>query len=101
MKTHLSSAYPATHHPEIAERIAAIWAELFDDDELVVLPEDNFFVLGGSSLLAIRFLDRLNAEFSITLNLVSLVNAESLGDLACVVAEQLWVDHAEMEEGEL
>jgi phthiocerol/phenolphthiocerol synthesis type-I polyketide synthase E len=96
---HLSPDFDRAGHREIAAEIAALWADLFGDDELVVLPGDNFFTLGGSSRLALDLVSRLNERFAIRLNLLALVEAPVFDDLVARVAAL--TGDGEIEEGEL
>jgi acyl carrier protein len=41
--------------------LAGIWQEFFKKDE--VKPEDDFFALGGNSLLAVKFISKIEAHF--------------------------------------
>ncbi len=98
MSRHLSPAFDRDEHREIAAEIAALWADLFGDDELVVLPGDNFFTLGGSSRLALELVSRLNERFAIRLNLLALVETPGFAGLVERVAA---LTGGGTEEGEL
>jgi len=50
---------------------------------------DNFFNIGGHSLLAIRVLSRLKRVFQIQLNLRQLFQAPSIAELAVVIEDML------------
>jgi acyl carrier protein len=95
---HLSPAFDRAEHREVAAGIAALWADLFGDDELVVLPGDNFFTLGGSSRLALELVSRLNERFAIRLNLLALVETPGFAELVERVAA---LTGGGTEEGEL
>jgi amino acid adenylation domain-containing protein/non-ribosomal peptide synthase protein (TIGR01720 family) len=61
-------------------RVAAIWAELFEADSVSV--EDNFFDLGGHSLLLVRAHARLRGEIDERLPLVALLRYPTVRSLA-------------------
>lgn len=65
--------------------ITNIWAELFGLQRVGV--HDNFFALGGSSLLALQIASRLRAHFQIDLPLSRLFAAPTPAQLAEIVAE--------------
>ncbi|MFF3817069.1 amino acid adenylation domain-containing protein [Streptomyces bluensis] len=50
---------PASDAPDLASRIAGIWHEVLGTP---VGPDDNFFLTGGNSLLAIRVMVRLREQ---------------------------------------
>lgn len=66
------------------ERIGAIWEELLGVSG--VGADDNFFDLGGHSLIAIRLMSRLQRELGVRLQLTDIFEAPSLGALAEMVA---------------
>ncbi|MFZ3561274.1 non-ribosomal peptide synthetase [Streptomyces sp. BH055] len=48
-------------------------------------PEDNFFVLGGQSMLATRLAGRIRDELGVTVPMREVFEADTLFDLACAV----------------
>ncbi|MFC1431718.1 non-ribosomal peptide synthase/polyketide synthase [Streptacidiphilus sp. N1-3] len=69
-----------------AERlVAAAWADVLDTDE--VGAEDNFFALGGDSILAIRVTSRLRASFGADISPRLLFTHSTLMDLAAVLGD--------------
>ena len=70
---------------ELERRIAAVWEELFGIQR--VGATENFFELGGNSLLAIQLVSRLRKELHIELPLNSLFEAPTVGGLAAAVDE--------------
>ena len=62
--------------------MCAIWAELLERE---VGPEDNFFEVGGHSLLAIRLLARLRTELGVKLTLKALIEAPTIRELAAKI----------------
>lgn len=75
-----ASRAPAT---DAEVRIAAIWEDLLDLDEVGV--DDDYFALGGTSLGAIRLFGRIEEEFGTALPLHTLVRHSTVGGLAGVV----------------
>ncbi|MBV9924426.1 MAG: acyltransferase domain-containing protein [Acidobacteria bacterium] len=88
-------APPANERERI---IMHIWAELFGLER--VGAHDDFFALGGSSLLALQIASRLRAQFQIALPLSRLFAAPTPAKLAEVVAESQ-LKEQEAEELEL
>lgn len=62
------------------ERVARIWSEALGAD--VVTTEDDFFQLGGDSLLALRILFALRRAFDVDLPLITLFAATTVEELA-------------------
>ena len=69
---------------ETEERLAAIWRELLEIQEIG--RDDDFFSLGGHSLMALRLFSRINREFGITLPLASLLRHSTIAGLAVALA---------------
>jgi acyl carrier protein len=70
----------------VDERLAEIWAELLPSDSIgdEIVREDNFFALGGNSLLATRLIFRIGEEFGVELGLATFYDAPTLA--ACATA---------------
>lgn len=68
---------PATPNEE---RLAAIWRAVLKVDQ--VSRDDDFFDLGGHSLLVARLLRRIQAEYGIKLPMAALFRAPRLSDMA-------------------
>ncbi|HYD81465.1 MAG TPA: amino acid adenylation domain-containing protein, partial [Paucimonas sp.] len=62
------------------KRLAAIWQELFDSEELSITAD--FFSLGGHSLLATQMVSQIRTEFGLDLDLRSLFEAPTIETLA-------------------
>jgi mycoketide-CoA synthase len=75
----LPTAFEPAEGPE-EEAIAAVWAEAFGLDR--VGRRDNFFDLGGNSLVAIQVVTRLVAEHGMSLSMASLLEAPTVALLA-------------------
>lgn len=66
-------------------RLAQIWSELLHVDQ--IRATDNFFDLGGHSLLLLKLVRQVNKEFSIELTLARLFEAPTIAKLADVVRD--------------
>jgi acyl transferase domain-containing protein len=71
----------------ILERLAEIWQELLGVPR--VRPEDDFFKLGGDSLLGTQLLTRLQESFPVQIPLRRVFEEPTLGRLAALVREEL------------
>ena len=74
-------AAPAT---AAEETMAEVWREAFGLDR--VGRHDNFFDLGGNSLLAIQIVTRLNAAAGIELSMANLLAAPTIADISLLLA---------------
>lgn len=70
---------------ELVARLCAIWTAVLDVAE--VGPRDNFFLLGGTSLVAIRLLARLEAETGLKIPLVRLYDSPTAYELAAAIVQ--------------
>lgn len=73
---------------ETERLIAIIWQELLGFEEIGV--QDNFFDLGGHSLLGTQVISRLNKIFGVALGLRSLYDAPTVAGLAGTIETILW-----------
>lgn len=69
------------HH--IQARLALIWKRLLSVDTLT--HDQNFFAMGGHSLLAIDMLSEIEEVFSVRLNMKDIVEAPSVKDLSQII----------------
>lgn len=69
-----------------AERVLAkVWSDLLGYQSIGV--QDNFFDMGGNSLLAVRLFAAIRKRFSVSLPLATLFEAQTIADLAKLLAE--------------
>src|SRR5689334_15477774 len=68
---------------ETEERVAAIWAQVMQLDQVGM--EENFFDLGGHSLLVVQVISRIRQVFAVELQLLSFLEAPTVAALALVV----------------
>jgi acyl carrier protein len=65
---------------EVERRVASIWQELFGINRVGI--HDNFFDLGGNSLLAIQLVSQLRKAFEVDLPMSKLFESPTVSDLA-------------------
>jgi amino acid adenylation domain-containing protein len=85
LRTEAVAAAPRT---EVETEIAAILAQLLGVDEVGV--HDNFFLLGGHSLLGTQLIMRLRDAFGVDLALRTLFDAPTVAELAAEVERCRW-----------
>jgi acyl carrier protein len=79
----LANSYVAPQsHAE--QRIARVWQELLGIEQIGI--HDNFFDLGGNSLMAIRIISRLKAELGVDVSEVSIFEGPTISSLALLLA---------------
>jgi acyl carrier protein len=71
----------------VEERVASILASLLDLGQVSV--NDNFFLLGGHSLLGTQLIARIRDTFGIELNLRSLFDAPAVSELSKLIESLL------------
>lgn len=70
---------------EIEKQLSITFAEILKLDKEKVGVNDDFFRLGGNSILAIRLLARLNKELKVNLKLADILTNSCLGKLAKII----------------
>ncbi|MDT0380773.1 amino acid adenylation domain-containing protein [Streptomyces sp. DSM 42041] len=71
----------------VAEAVAEIWAEVLEVDEIGA--EDNFFDLGGHSLLITQVMAHLQADLEVEIPLLELLESQTLSAFSDVVEKAL------------
>ncbi|WP_127960378.1 non-ribosomal peptide synthetase, partial [Serratia microhaemolytica] len=69
---------------QIEQQLAAIWRELLAVER--ISRHDNFFALGGHSLLVVRLCSRVQQAFGVVLEVAQVFSHSSLLELASVIA---------------
>lgn len=69
---------------DVEHRLAIIWADAFQLDH--VGTDDNFFTLGGDSLLAVRIALQIESEFGVDIEMRHFFETPGLKDLASLIA---------------
>ena len=76
---------PGTPEEEI---LAGVWSEVLDIERIGI--HDNFFDLGGHSLLMTQVVSRLNKIFNITIPLRSFFEAPTISGLSSLIQDISW-----------
>ncbi|MEK8212402.1 amino acid adenylation domain-containing protein [Paenibacillus sp. FSL L8-0463] len=82
---HTGSVYEAPSTPT-QRQLAEIWQEVLGAEQVGV--HDNFFVLGGDSIKAIRLISRMNRDMEADLPLKELYLHQTIGELAGLLAQE-------------
>ncbi|HEX2210651.1 MAG TPA: amino acid adenylation domain-containing protein [Longimicrobium sp.] len=95
-------AYAAAEETYVApgtpmeEALAEVWADVLGVDR--VGATDDFFRLGGHSLLIMRLIASLRSDFGVELSIRTVFRASTLGAMAAEVERRIYEDVAEMHE---
>jgi amino acid adenylation domain-containing protein len=76
----------------VQEAVAAVWKDVLGLESVDV--HDNFFDLGGHSMLAARLLGRLHDTFAVDVPLRSLFQQPTVAGLADVIQALQWIDES-------
>ncbi|HYC89367.1 MAG TPA: amino acid adenylation domain-containing protein [Thermoanaerobaculia bacterium] len=87
---------PVAPRTPVEQELAALWREVLGVDDVGI--DDDFFALGGHSLMATQLVSRINFAFAIDLPLRRVLEAPTVAELAVAVATR---QAEEQEEGEL
>jgi thioesterase domain-containing protein/acyl carrier protein len=82
-KDSTESGGPSGYSDPVERALERIWCDLLGVER--VTPQDDFFALGGHSLIAVRLFARIRSEFNVDLPLASLFKAPRLPMLAKLV----------------
>lgn len=72
---------------EIEQKIAVIWQELIGTEQVGI--HDNFFTLGGDSLMGTVIISQIRKNFQVELPVRSLFEAPTVAELALIIEEIL------------
>lgn len=67
---------------EIERKLCQIWAELLDIVENELSIRDNFFKLGGNSILAIRLASKINTDLGVNISVTTIFTQNTIEKLA-------------------
>ena len=75
---------------EVYERLNAVFADVFDDDELTVNDETTAAdVDGWDSLMHITLIDAVEEEFDISFDMKTIVKLKNVGEMVDVILENI------------
>src|SRR5690606_40801263 len=83
---------------DVENKLVQIWAELLNMDEEKISVSDDFFDLGGNSLIAIQLLTAINKNYGIQLELQEVFKLKTIGGLSELIDLELWVNDDEKKE---
>ncbi|MEH0449387.1 amino acid adenylation domain-containing protein [Streptomyces sp. B21-102] len=89
--------YEAPETP-VEQTVAEVWASMLGAERVGL--HDNFFTLGGDSLLAMRSVIRLRKELDVEIPIRVLFDSPTLRDVAAVVEDQLLAELEDMSDAE-
>jgi len=75
---------------EVYERLNAVFADVFDDEELAVSDETTAAdVDGWDSLVHITLIDAVEEEFDISFDMKTIVKLKNVGEMVDVILEEV------------
>ena len=75
---------------EVYERLNAVFADVFDDEELTVNDETTAAdVDGWDSLMHITLIDAVEEEFDISFDMKTIVKLKNVGEMVDVILENI------------
>ncbi|CAL2108048.1 conserved hypothetical protein [Tenacibaculum sp. 190524A02b] len=81
----------STEMTQVEKQLLNVFKELLDDDAINIL--DNFFEIGGNSLLAVQLTSRIHKEFGVKLTLKELFKNSVIKELAKLISLKERVDY--------
>ncbi|WP_246150775.1 phosphopantetheine-binding protein [Streptomyces qinzhouensis] len=69
----------------LGQEIAALWGEYLDGCE--VGPDDDFFALGGNSLIGIKIIDRVSRDYGVELSVRAFYLAQTPARVAGLIEQ--------------
>ena len=84
--------------PEVEREIAELWKEMLSVEDIG--RNDNFFEIGGDSLLATQFVECLKQKYEIEMSLREIFNNAELDRVSKIIEEKIECNK-QMIEGEI
>lgn len=79
------SSQPVVRNPEVEDKIKAIWSQVLLNHSLEI--EDNFFRIGGHSLLAIEVANLMTEEFGMAFSIKDIFENPTILELSSKITE--------------
>jgi acyl carrier protein len=95
-KSHQLYVAPETETEKI---IAILWGEILGYEKVGIL--DNYFDVGGNSLLAIQLINRISNELDIELVVSEVLTNHTVKEIAFLIEEKKWLINDEESDNEL
>lgn len=76
---------------DLAERLSTIWKEILNVE--IIHLEENFFYIGGHSLLAARLKNKIHEVFSVNIKLEEIFSHASLAEQANLIQSRIGTSH--------
>lgn len=73
----------------VQERVAAIWTDLLGVEVGI---DDRFFQVGGHSILVLRLVARIQAEFDVAIGVAAVFENPTIAGLATVIEDAVLAD---------
>ena len=83
---YVSAAQNATPESDTLRRLTRIWQEMLGIESIG--PSENYFDLGGDSILAVQLFIRIEREFGVKLPLATLFDAPTIRELAEILQRE-------------
>jgi len=69
----------------VERNLTAMWQETLSIDHVGI--HDNFFDMGGDSLIATLLIEQLSEAFQVNVSLAALVNAPTVAEMSTIIAQ--------------
>ncbi|MBO3459440.1 FkbM family methyltransferase [Aetokthonos hydrillicola Thurmond2011] len=89
LRLNLQNSYVAPRN-DIEQKISDIWKQVFDLQEIGVF--DNFFNLGGHSLIAIQIINKIKKTLEVKIPLSAIFTNLTIADLATFITNEVLID---------
>ncbi|KAF3768882.1 hypothetical protein M406DRAFT_10616, partial [Cryphonectria parasitica EP155] len=78
---------------ETMTQLRQVWEDILGDrSKFIITPTTSFFAVGGNSLLIVRLQSRIRDSFRVAINLIDLLGANTLGEMARQIEESSAVE---------
>ncbi|WP_192349527.1 non-ribosomal peptide synthetase [Algoriphagus sp. Y33] len=77
---------PAQHLTHIEKTVYSIWTDLLGNNKLSL--DDDFFLVGGHSLLGVKLISILEKKFQLSLSLLTLFQHPTVRSIAALIAKE-------------
>jgi len=94
----LAAAGPRRPRTPVEERVAGIWTDLLG---VPVGIDDRFFQVGGHSILVLRLVARIQAEFDVAIPVTAVFENPTIAGLAAVIEDAVLADIESLTDDEV